>query len=138
MQICVNVVKHIYVYVYLWGPMNHLSKLKLGNLVKQLRGNQTQKEFAKRLGVTHGAIQSWENGEVTPGSVNLSRIAREGGYTLTELMDYLEGNSKHSQTDSNISVERLVAEVRYMPAKDLAMLGRAVSDRLYAIAESVG
>lgn len=129
----VNVVKHICVYVLMY--MNQESKERLSELVKRLRGSFSQKVFAKRLGVTTGAIQAWENAEVTPGSSNLSRIAKEAGYTLEELMTYLEGEAPAPEINE---IEQLINRIATMPPKQLAQIGKVVSDRLVAIAESAG
>jgi transcriptional regulator with XRE-family HTH domain len=106
------------------------AKEKLAKLVKELRNDTSQKEFAKSLGVTYSAIQSWENAEVTPSSENLIRISKAAGYSLEELLSYLDG--KPIETPTN--VERLVAQIKSMPPKDLAIVARAVGDRLSAIA----
>jgi transcriptional regulator with XRE-family HTH domain len=133
-----NVLKHICVYVFL--HMKQESKQRLAELVKRLRGRATQKEFAKRLGVTSGAIQAWENGEVTPGASNLVRIAKEAGYTLEELMTYLDVETHSLEADSlePSEIDHLINKIATMPAKQLAQVGRVVSDRLVAIAESSG
>jgi transcriptional regulator with XRE-family HTH domain len=110
--------------------MDALAKDKLAKLVKELRKDLSQKEFAKALGVTYSAIQSWENAEVTPGAENLMRIAKAAGYSLEELISYLNGKPVESPTN----VEKLVAQIKTMPTKELAEVARAVGDRLSAIA----
>ena len=70
--------------------MNESAKTRLAQLVKKLRRSDTQKEFAKRLGVTYGAVQSWENAEVVPGVHNLAKIAAEADMSLSQLMLYLD------------------------------------------------
>lgn len=130
--LCVNVLKHIYVYVP--SRMKQESKKRLSELIKQIRGTSTQKEFAKRLGVTTGAIQAWENAEVTPGGSNLMRIAKESGTTLEELIAYLEGETT-ALNSTEIEIDYLVRRIATMPPKQLALIGRVVSDRLVAIAE---
>jgi transcriptional regulator with XRE-family HTH domain len=119
-------------YVKALSTMTQESKERLSALIKRLRGALTQKEFAKRLGVTTGAIQAWENAEVTPGGNNLLRIAREAGYTLEDLMIYLEGENPALEPGE---IEHLIRRIYTMPPKQLARIGRVVSDRLVAIAE---
>jgi DNA-binding transcriptional regulator YiaG len=36
------------------------SKEKLAELIRELRGDQSQRAFAKTLGVSFASIQSWE------------------------------------------------------------------------------
>ncbi|CAN1211897.1 Helix-turn-helix transcriptional regulator [Tumidithrix helvetica PCC 7403] len=117
--------------------MDSNAKARLALLIKQLRGNATQKEFAKMIGVTYGAIQSWEDAEVTPGASNLTKIAKIAGFSLEELMSYLEGE-EDKQIDDSINYLAVAQKVDSMSITELTYIYRAVSDRLVAIAESVG
>jgi hypothetical protein len=69
-----------------------------------------------------------------PSMDNLSAIASKAGYTLQGLIDHLEDrpNSK------SLGIDEMIMQVRVMSTKELAVLNRAVSERFYAIAESVG
>ena len=117
--------------------MDDRAKQRLAELIKDLRGELTQKEFAKMIGVTYGAIQSWENAEVTPSSVNLVKIADYTGLSLQELMSRLTGsNIGHGKAELNPLY--VMTQLKTMNIKDLTHLYRAVSDRLVAIAESAG
>ena len=117
--------------------MDDQAKQRLAEFIKSLRGDLTQKEFAKSIGVTHGAIQSWENAEVTPSSINLVKIADYTGLSLQELMSMLNGTDiGSSKTEANPLY--VVSQLNKMSVKDLTHLYRAVSDRLVAIAESAG
>lgn len=117
--------------------MDDKAKQRLAEFIKNLRGSLTQKEFAKSIGVTHGAIQSWENAEVTPSSTNLVKIADYAGLSLQELMSMLNGGDV-SVGKSQANPLYVVSQLNQMSVKDLTYLYRAVSDRLVAIAESAG
>lgn len=117
--------------------MDYLAKQRLAELIKGLRGELTQREFAKRLGVTYGAIQSWENAEVTPSSTNLVKISDYTGLSLQELMSSLTG-SKIGIGKPEANPLYVVTQLKTMSVADLTHLYRAVSDRLVAIAESAG
>jgi transcriptional regulator with XRE-family HTH domain len=117
--------------------MDDLAKQRLAELIKDLRGGLTQREFAKRLGVTYSAIQSWENAEVTPNSNNLVKIADYTGLSLQELMSRLTG-SKVGVGKAETNPLYVVTQLKTMSVTDLAHLYRAVGDRLVAIAESAG
>jgi DNA-binding transcriptional regulator YiaG len=43
--------------------MKEATKRKLATLIKELRADQSQRTFAKSLGVSFASIQSWENGD---------------------------------------------------------------------------
>ena len=127
-------------YVFLCicvSVMDYLAKQRLAELIKDLRGELTQREFAKRLGVTYGAIQSWENAEVTPSSTNLVKISDYTGLSLQELMSSLTG-SKIGTGKPEANPLYVVTQLKTMSVTDLTHLYRAVSDRLVAIAESTG
>lgn len=68
------------------------------------------------------------------GLSNLVRIAIVAGYTLEELLAYLEGHPVEKPSD----VDKIVNQVKTMPLKQLALVGKAVTDRLEMIAESTG
>jgi transcriptional regulator with XRE-family HTH domain len=110
------------------------SKEKLAELIRQLRGDQSQRSFAKTLGVSFASIQSWENGDAMPSTENLAVIAQKSGYTLQGLIAYLEDRP----IPKNASIEEIVMQIKSLPLRQLALVERAVGDRLMAIAESAG
>lgn len=93
----------------------------------------TKSGFAHSLGLNHTAISNWENDLHIPDSKTLAKIAHKTGYTLDEFISYLEDG----ETFKPSIIDEMLSQVKSMPPKELAV-GRAVSDRLYAIAESVG
>ncbi|WP_190303346.1 helix-turn-helix domain-containing protein [Pseudanabaena sp. UWO311] len=118
--------------------MDSNAKRKFAELVKNLRGTLTQKEFAHILGVTYGAIQAWENEEVnSPSSANLSKIANYAGLSLEDLMSTINGDSDQ-KIDNSVNPLYVMGQLKTMSIQDLTQLYRAVSDRLVAIAESAG
>lgn len=114
--------------------MNIQAKQKLSTLVKDIRGNQSYRAYGKMLGVSGTTVMGWENMTSEPETTNLEQIAKLSGYTFQELLDFL--NDRYIKPE--IPVERMIRLVREMSTKELYMLDRAVSDRFYAIAESVG
>ncbi len=119
-------------------PMDSNAKRRFAELIRSLRGNLTQKEFAHILGVTYGAIQAWENEEVNnPSSANLAKIANYAGLTIEDLMANVNGCGD-SEINNSVNPLYVIGQLKDMSVKDLAQLYRAVSDRLVAIAESAG
>ena len=49
--------------------------LRLGERLRELRGNRTQVEIAKYLGVTRGTIARYENGNREPDQYTLKKLA---------------------------------------------------------------
>ena len=116
--------------------MNLESRQKLSNLLFTLRGSKSRRGFARELGVSATAIISWEKTDNEPDVEHLNRIAKLAGYTLDELMTYLEGRDvKKSDT---MSFARILTETSRLGVTEAAQLYRAVGDRLVAIAESAG
>jgi transcriptional regulator with XRE-family HTH domain len=114
--------------------MNTETKKRLYQLVRKARGENSQRAFAISLGVSSTAVQHWENGTSMPEAKHLSQIAAIVGYSLAQVMDYLNGSPL---PELDITSE-VVSYVNKMSFKQLTVVTRAVSDRLYAIAESVG
>jgi transcriptional regulator with XRE-family HTH domain len=115
--------------------MDIQSKERLSVLVKEARGNMTKSAFAEMLGVSHTAVGSWEQGSFMPDVKSLVKISSILGLSVEELLIRIEG--KHISSKS-FDLNRMINQINSMPQKQVALLGRAVSDRLYAIAESVG
>lgn len=63
---------------------------KLANLVRELRGEKSQRNFAKLLGVSYYAVQSWEKHTVWPDNDNLQKLADLKEWSLSELQVYLQ------------------------------------------------
>lgn len=66
-------------------------KKRLGELVRQLRQNLTQKEFAEKLGISQSGLSMWEAGKVTPDLESLEKLAEVWGKTPEELVAFLYG-----------------------------------------------
>ena len=107
---------------------------RVSKLVKLARGEMSQRAFGLELGVSSTAVQHWENGVSMPEMKHLSSIASKAGYTLQQVQDYLESGDL---PDSDI-VTQMTRQIKKLSLKQIALIDRAVSDRLMAIAESAG
>ena len=56
-----------------------------------MRGDQSQREFARRLGVAQSTVQAWENGRNTPSLENLEKLATMRGQLPEEFTAFLYG-----------------------------------------------
>ncbi|MDJ0578162.1 MAG: helix-turn-helix transcriptional regulator, partial [Xenococcaceae cyanobacterium MO_234.B1] len=61
--------------LYLCFLMDNLAQERLSRLIKKLRGDRSQRSFAKSLGVSYASIRTWEEGESMPGIASLQKIA---------------------------------------------------------------
>jgi transcriptional regulator with XRE-family HTH domain len=64
---------------------------KLAGAVLELRGDRSQRVFAKILDVSQGAIQSWESKQSLPDLGNLQKLATLRGEKVEVFIAYLCG-----------------------------------------------
>jgi len=107
---------------------------RLTALVLDLRGNLSQRQFAKKLGVSFSAVQSWESGMSWPGTQNLRSLARLKGWSFEELQFYLEGE----QPPRSLTVQQLLAEVRSLPFEDAVQVAKVALETISARGDSDG
>lgn len=97
---------------------------KFAEVIKEMRGIRSYRAFAKLLGVSHPTIKAWENLEGIPDQESLERVATLRGESLTEFREFLGGFRKPS------ALQKLVQQVRSIPDDELAVLLRAIADRI--------
>ena len=107
---------------------------RVSNIVKLARGDMSQRAFGIELGVSATAVQHWENGVSIPETKHLSSIATRAGYTLQQVIDFIEGGDL-PEADVIVMMTR---QIKKLSLKQIALIDRAVSDRLSAIAENTG
>ncbi len=99
---------------------------RLAALVLELRGDLSQRQFAKKFGVSFSAIHSCESGTSWPGTQNLTRLAQLKGWSFDELQFYLEGEP----LPPRLSVPQLLAEVRSLPFEAAAQVARVALETM--------
>jgi transcriptional regulator with XRE-family HTH domain len=82
--------------IFIVATEDTLAKQNLAELLRELRGSETQRQFAKRLGTSYTSIQDWEKQIRLPSEKNLQRIAQSKGWTYEELILFLFGNDARS------------------------------------------
>ncbi len=110
------------------------AKKKLIEVVKMARGSMSQRAFAKLLGVSATAVQLWEKGDNIPDIENLAKIAAKAGYTMEELLNYLDAKPLPETSDLN----EIIKQIKSMPLSEVATIAQAAVARLAAAAESSG
>ncbi|HAZ49364.1 MAG TPA: hypothetical protein DDW76_27985 [Cyanobacteria bacterium UBA11369] len=102
---------------------------RLATLIAELRGNRSYREFAETIGAFHSDVRRWEvelKGE--PKLRVLAKIAALRGWTLDELMIYLEGEAPFQM----LSITRLLAEVKNLPFEAAAEVAQAALETMAA------
>jgi transcriptional regulator with XRE-family HTH domain len=88
------------------------AKKRLAQLVKELRGKATQREFARLLGTSYTAIQDWEKQIRLPNAKNLRRIAHLKGWTQEDLIHYIFHPDMKIEQGNVDSVERIITHLQ--------------------------
>lgn len=71
--------------------MDFETRQRLAESVRRARGEQSQRQFAKSLGVSFPAVRSWEEGESIPGLENMEAIAAALGMPLELFLAEVRG-----------------------------------------------
>lgn len=101
---------------------------KLATLLKELRGSRSYRDFAEVIGASHTDVRRWESGKGEPRLRVLRKIAALRGWTLDELMVYLEGEVLPKEP----RIPQLLAEVRSLPLEAVAQVAAVAVETLTA------
>jgi len=120
--------------------VNATSKQRLANLVKELRGERSQRSFAKLLRVSNQAVQNWEKEKTWPDEENLQRLAQLKGWTLKQLQAYLAGEPQAEEgvicadmseiSERTLNIQQLLAQVRMLPFQAAAQVAQAALETM--------
>ncbi len=105
---------------------------RLELLLQELRGDLSQRQFAKELGVTHSTVQSWEAKLSWPGTPNLKKLASLKGWSLDQLQAYLEGELAETPTADRVelSISRILLAVRLLPFEAAAQVAQVALETM--------
>jgi transcriptional regulator with XRE-family HTH domain len=109
---------------------DNLAKERLAQLIKELRGDTTQREFAKLLGTSYTAIQDWEKQIRLPKEKNLKRIAQLKGWTEEELLHYLFLPDAQPQIAPTDPLELLITQVQTLSLPQMQQLSAYLNAQL--------
>ena len=119
--------------------MEYESQQRLSRLIKQLRGDQSQRAFAKTLGVSYAAVRSWEEAETMPAIKSLQKIATYSRQSVESLLQYLkhgEDFDTESEADKPKTAEDVLSELNYLPEKEANRLIEILVERYLSKEES--
>lgn len=98
----------------------------LAILLKELRGERSLREFAELIEATHVSLRLWESGKGEPRMRVLREIAYLKGWTLDELMVYLEGEPLPKEP----RIPHLLAVVRSLPFSEVAQIAKVALETM--------
>lgn len=114
---------------------------RFGNLIKNLRGNLTQRELADNLSdytpagnsIKQTSIASYENAKALPSLDTFYAVVKYSGITADELLEIIFNgkNLKNVQTDLENDFNRIISVINLMPMDKVLNLGKQCFDRLY-------
>ena len=101
---------------------DRVAKERLAQLIKDLRGQITQREFARRLGTSYTAVQDWEKQIRLPSDKNLKRIAELKGWSQAELVRYIFCPDTPLEMENIDPVEGIIAQVQELSQEQMQRL----------------
>ncbi|MCU0524547.1 MAG: helix-turn-helix domain-containing protein [Elainella sp. Prado103] len=113
---------------------DRIAKERLAQLIKDLRGDSTQREFARRLGTSYTAVQDWEKQIRLPGEKNLKRIAEAQGWTLQKLRQHIffpDGQVQGMETQDLLA--QIVAQTGGLSPEQIEQLMNHLAAQLSAV-----
>lgn len=99
---------------------------RLTNFIQELRGSRSQRQLAKQLGVSQGAVNLWESGQAWPETENLEKLAQLKGWELQALQTYL---IKGELADPE-PLEQILNKVRSLPSDAVAQIAAVAVETL--------
>lgn len=106
----------------LLGFLDKSALNRLASIVVEIRGEKSQKDFARELGVAQSTVSSWESGSNTPSLDNLEKLSQRLGKRPEELLAHLYGRS--------LEPSAIDQQIKGMSKKQLAQLLRHVVTRI--------
>ncbi|NJM00699.1 MAG: helix-turn-helix transcriptional regulator [Synechococcaceae cyanobacterium SM2_3_2] len=90
--------------------------------VKAAIGDQNQRDFAQKVGVTQPVISSWVNGTLKtfPRPENILKLAHATGISHVQLINIINGEEK--PTDKYEYVKYVIGELDFVRASEISVL----------------
>ena len=98
---------------------------RLSEMVKQLRGDLSQKAVAERLGIGQSAVSNWEAGSSMPRLDQIESLAREGGILPEQFVARLYGRECLSE-----EIKDPIEKILDMPAADRIQALKRIANSL--------
>lgn len=105
--------------IYLSKSVDELVLKRLASATQEMRGDRSQREFAKLLEVGQSTVQAWENGRNVPNLENLEKLAALRGELPEEFVAYLYGRT--------LTESPLEQRIKGMARREVARLTRAIA-----------
>lgn len=101
---------------------------RLAIFIRELRACQSQRQFAKRLGVSQSSINLWESGQAWPETGNLEKLGALKGWNLEEIQTYLT----KGELPSSEPLDQILNTVRSLPSEAVIKIAAVAVETLAA------
>jgi transcriptional regulator with XRE-family HTH domain len=108
--------------------MDLAARQRLSALIKHARGEESQREFALRIGLSYAAVRAWEMCESAPKIDSLQALALGIGMPPENLLLAILG--KPVEIQSPVVAEDVFGVVALLPPREKARLIEMLSKRL--------
>lgn len=99
---------------------------RLTALVKELRGDLSKGQFAKKIGVDPSTVSLWESGKAYPDLGNLNKLARLTAWNIEQLEHYLlEG-----ELPTEDPLEQMLRKIKTLPSESLVKINAVAATTL--------
>ena len=104
-----------------------MNQENIANFIKEIRkkNNLTQKDLAKKYGVTYQAVSKWENGKNIPDISLLKQISKDFNVNIE---DILEGNTETKKKNKKIRIIFLIIMIMLIIVLIVAYIIRKTSN----------
>ena len=99
---------------------------RLRDLIKELRGDLTKGQFARKIGVDPSTVSVWESGRSYPESESMSKIAHFKGWSLGQLEVYL----RKGELPTEDPVEQMLRKIKTLPSESLVRVSAVAATTL--------
>ena len=107
--------------------MDEASRQRLARVIRNARGDLSQRRFAKKLGVSYTAIQSWESASAVPKIDTFELIAEQLEMEDSELLDHVKGRVESGNTLPQ-TAEELFPKTQLLSPKEQKKLIKLMID----------
>jgi transcriptional regulator with XRE-family HTH domain len=106
--------------------MNEQERQNLSELLIQLTGKDSQRELARKLGVSSYSLNSWIKQTVIPSTDKLQLIADYMGISLSDLLNRVKPDSDENLVNIPNNAEGFYSLVSKLPMREQLKLAQSI------------
>jgi transcriptional regulator with XRE-family HTH domain len=103
---------------------SNLSSSSISQKIKRIRGDLSQTEFAKKVGINRSLISSYESGKKFPSFLSLQKLAQYANMTI----DYLSGEDNSAKLRLLEGEDKFIIKFRSLPPKFKTLINELLEE----------